>query len=337
MAELQLKSHRFREEREADWRRLERLLTKVEGRSPGKLTAPELLEIPVLYRQALSSLSVARAITLDQGLIDYLESLCARAYFIVYGPRTSVWERTGRFFSHDWPAAVRGLWRETLAATLIGVLGLIVAMALIHQDAGWYFSFVPKALAGGRDPSASAEFLRSTLFAAPKGQQHSGLSVMAAFLFTHNAGIALLAFALGFAFCVPTGALMAYNGAMLGAFLSLFISRGLGVEAGGWLFIHGVTELFAVTLAGAAGFAIGTATLFPGDRPRAEAVAQAGRRAAAVMTGVVVMLFVAGLLEGFARQLIQNTAVRYGVATLSAAVWGLYFYGPRRRGGLGHE
>jgi hypothetical protein len=48
------------------------------------------------------------------------------------------------------------------------------------------------------------------------------------------------------------------------------------------------------------------------------------------MAGVVVMLFVAGLLEGFARQLIQVDAVRLGIATATAVVWGLYLYLPRR-------
>ena len=89
MAELHLKSQRFRAEREADWRRLETLLTKAEKRLGAQACSDEeLLEMPVLYRQALSSLSVARSISLDQSLIDYLESLCTRAYFFVYGART---------------------------------------------------------------------------------------------------------------------------------------------------------------------------------------------------------------------------------------------------------
>lgn len=328
MAELQLKSNRFREEREADWRRLEWLLARIEGGAPSRLSSTQLLEIPVLYRQALSSLSVARSISLDQGLIDYLESLGARAYFVVYGARTSLWERIGRFFREDWPASVRSIWRETLVAAAIGVAGVIVAMVLIGQDVDWYYSFVPRESAQGRDPTAATAFLRETLFKGGMSGKDptDGLSSLATFLFTHNAQIAIFAFALGFALCVPTAALMAFNGAMLGAFLSLFISRGLGVEAVGWLFIHGVTELFAVTLAGAAGFTIGWATVFPGQMSRVDAIAAAGRRAATVMVGVVVMLFVAGLLEGFGRQLIQSTPIRYAVAVTSAVVWGVYFY-----------
>ena len=83
MAELRLKSFRFRAERAADWLRLESLLRKAEGRSAAALSDDELLAVPVLYRASLSSLSVARATSLDRALIDYLESLCTRAYFFV--------------------------------------------------------------------------------------------------------------------------------------------------------------------------------------------------------------------------------------------------------------
>ena len=327
MAELQLKSHRFRYEREADWRRLETLLARVEKGGAAKLSRDELLETPILYRQALSSLSVARAISLDQGLIDYLESLCTRAYFFVYGTRSRPMERVAGFFLRDWPLAVQGLWRETLASGALMALGAVTAFILVGRDPDWFYGFIPAEVAGGRDPTASTQFLHATLHHFPSA--HDALSVMAAFLFTHNAQIALFAFALGFALCLPTAGLVMYNGAMLGAFLALFASRGLTVEAIGWLMIHGVTELFAVALAGAAGFSIGWAVAFPGERSRIDAASHAGRRGAMVMAGVIVMLFVAGLLEGFARQLIQTDAARLSIAAASALAWGLYFYLPR--------
>jgi uncharacterized membrane protein SpoIIM required for sporulation len=321
-----LKSQRFRQAREEDWRRLERLMDKAEKGSASKLSDAEILAVPVLYRSTLSALSVARETSLDQGLIDYLETLSARAYFFVYGSRATIQDRLLAFFRTDWPAAVRGLWRETLISAGLMLLGALVGAWLVTQEPEWFYAFVPADLSGGRDPAASTETLRATLAGA---DGHHGLSAFAAYLFTHNAQVALLAFALGFALCLPTGLLILYNGATLGAFFALFATRGLGFELGGWLLIHGVTELFAVILAGAAGLRIGWAVAFPGQRRRIDAAVEAGRTAGIAMGGVVVMLLFAGLLEGFGRQLIVDTGLRYGVAAVTALIWGLYFYAPR--------
>lgn len=324
MADLQLKSNRFRTEREWSWRRLDALLNKVQSKSVRNLTDEELLAVPVLYRSAMSSLSVARSISLDQGAIGYLEVLCLRAYLFVYGVRSTPLERLGLFFADSWPRAVRDLWRETLASGGLFFLGALVAFLLVRQDPDWFFSFM-----GGdaRNPGATTEYLRSTLY---DDGGKAGLSYFASFLFTHNAGIAILAFALGFALCLPTAFLMVSNGATLGAMMALFVSRGLGVELAGWLMIHGVTEIFACILAGAAGFRIGWSIIFPGDRSRIESAAAAGRTAAAAMAGVVLMLLLAGLLEGFARQLITVDAIRFAVAGITGLIWAVYFYMPRK-------
>ncbi len=328
MAELELKSARFRREREADWRRLERLLKRLEREPASRLSDEDLLAIPVLYRATLSALSVARETSLDRGLLDYLEGLCARAYFLVYGARPSLRSRLAGFFMRDWPAAARALWRETLLSTALLALGAAVAMWLYAVDTDWYFAFVPRQYAGGRDPTATTAALRAILYEHGHGDM---LQLFAAFLFTHNAQISVLAFALGFAFGVPTALLIFTNGATLGAMLALYTSHGLLFPLGGWLLIHGVTELFATILAGAAGFRIGWALAFPGDRSRVEAAGAAGRQAATLMAGVLVMLMVAGLLEGIGRQLITSDLARYAIAGLSGAVWLAYLYAPWRR------
>ena len=325
-----LRSLRFRREREASWRELEGLLDRAERQAASRLTDEELLAIPALYRAALSSLSVARATSLDQALVEYLEALCARAYFFVYGSRTSFKERMQRFFALDWPIAVKNIWRETLVATLITFAAALAAYMLVAADPDWYSAFVSTEMASGRDPTASTEYLRSTLYNT--GKDADGLSVFATFLFTHNAQVAIFAFALGFAFCLPSSLLLAYNGCALGAMFAVFASRNLGAEFAGWILIHGVTELFAVILAGAAGLRIGWSIAFPGDQSRLAAAERSGREGAVVMIGVVVMLFIAGLLEGFGRQLINSDTIRYAIAAATAFIWANYFYRGDRRG-----
>jgi uncharacterized membrane protein SpoIIM required for sporulation len=324
-----LRSLRFRREREEAWTRLDNLLTRVERGSLQKLSKDDILAIPPLYRAALSSLSVARATSLDQALIEYLEALCSRAYFFVYGGRVTLLESVFAFFTRTWPAATRRIWRETLISALIMAVGGAGAFYLVMHDPAFFYSFVPVELAGGRDPTAAAETLRETLYAAP--EQQSGLSVFATALFTHNARIALFAFALGVAFCVPSVALIAYNGATLGAMYYVFASQGLAFEFTAWLSVHGVTELFAIVLAGAAGMRVGWAVAFPGELTRLEAAERAGRESGVVIIGVVVMLLIAGLLEGFARQLVANDMYRYAIGGASGLLWALYFYLPRGR------
>jgi uncharacterized membrane protein SpoIIM required for sporulation len=323
MEQLTLKSHRFRAEREADWRKLEDLLDRFEKSRGSTLSDDEVVAIPVLYRSALSSLSAARAVSLDQNLIAYLESLCTRAYYCVYGTRSTVLERVVRFLARDWPLSVQALWRETLVSGALGLLATFTAYFLVRANSAWFYDFIPAGLANGRDPGASTQALHDTLF---KSYGADGLAAFSSFLFTHNAQVSLLAFALGFAVCLPTAFLIFDNGLMLGAFFAVYAAHGLAFDLGGWLFIHGVTELFAVTLAGAAGFRIGWALAFPGEKARIDAIKEAGRVAANVMVGVVIMLVFAGLLEGFGRQLVTNTLARYGIAIATGVIWASYFY-----------
>ena len=326
MSTLPADTRRFRAEREAEWRRLEEIVARAERGSVRRLSDEDLLALPVLYRGALSSLSVARETSLDLELVTYLEGLCARAYFFVYGVRVSAASRLKAFFLRDWAMAVSAVWKETLAATALTFLGALAGYLLVAADPAWYDILMPSELTQGRDFSASRDSLQDTLYDSGGGD---GLSFFATYLFTHNSQVAMLCFALGFAFAVPTAMLLLYNGTTLGAFVALFASHGLGGEIGGWLIIHGSTEFFAIILAGAAGIRIGWSVVFPGERTRMEAATHAGRTAALVMGGVVVMLLVAGLLEGFGRQLITADLVRYGVGLGMLSFWLLYFYLPR--------
>lgn len=317
----------LRAAREDEWRQLEALLGRAEKYSARRLSDDDLMSLPVLYRSALSSLSVARETSLDLELITYLEGLCARAYFFVYGVRTSASRRLKLFFMRDWPAAVASLWRETIVAALLMAVGVAAGYLLVMADPLWFDAFMPEGLAEGRDFSASAQSLRAILYDGGEGHW---LEVFAAFLFTHNAQVAILCFALGFAFGVPTLFMLVYNGGMAGALFALYVSRGLGMELGGWLFVHGTTEIFAIVLAGAAGLRIGWSVVFPGDASRMASATAAGRTAGIAMAGVVIMLLVAGLLEGFARQLVTSDLARYLIGGAMLTFWAGFYYLPRR-------
>jgi len=322
-----LKSTQFRREREPSWRELEDLLEKLRRGSPRSLTPQELTRLPTLYRGALSSLSVARSISLDQSLLAYLESLANRAYFQIYGPRKGFGAVAGAFLRRGFPAAVQALARPILLSILISVIAALAGYFLCMSNAEWYYTLTPGGMVQGRMPTSSAEELRQALYdqATMPGDY---LSAFASFLFVHNAGIGISCFALGFAFGLPTALLLIQNGLMLGAFVALYASHGLGIDVGGWLIIHGSTELLAIMLAGGAGFSLGGALLFPGGKSRLGALAETGRMAGQVALGCVLMFCVAGLLEGFARQWVVAPWARYAIGWLMLIFWTLYFCQP---------
>ena len=323
-AEITLRSSEFRRGREDSWRQLAELVERMERRGVGALSVDELTQLPLLYRTALSSLSVARSIVLDRNLLRYLDNLALRGFLCVYGPRIGFWRGAGDFIRRGFPAAVGVAGRHVLLALLALAAGGIVGFALTVGHESWFSALVPTSLAGGRGPASSrAELHDRELFAAWPGPLFA-IAVVANFLFTHNTMVGILSFGLGFAAGVPTLLLLAYQGVVLGAFLALHYDRGLAVEFLGWVSIHGVTELTAIALCGGAGLLIADKLLFPGRYSRVDSLAMHGRAAGQIAVGAVGLFFIAAILEGVFRQLVQSTTLRFAVGAATALLWTLY-------------
>ncbi len=322
-----LRSDRFRLEREGDWMRLEAIVKRMESGRLRGLPDADVLALPVLYRTAASSLTVARETSLDNATLAYLESLVQRAWFQVYGPRQGFFGWLRGFFGGGLSRSVREIWLDICIALAAMIAGTLTGWLLVSRDQEWYYALVPTQFLDARVPGASREALLETLAVEDSA---AGLSTFAASLFSNNAGVSILAFALGFAFGVPSVMLLVHNMAVLGAMWWLYSEAGLTYEFAAWLSVHGTTEIFAILLAGAAGIHIGRSMAFPGPRSILSAAAQSGRRAAQVMVGVIFMLILAAVLEAFPRQLL-GTAERLAIGITMLALWLGYFFAFRRQ------
>lgn len=323
---LRLKSQKFREARQGDWRALNSALDRVEKQGLKSFSVEDILNLPLLYRSAMSSLSMAQSISLDRNMITYLQALCVRAYVYIYGPQTRVKDILSGFFARDWPRGVRKLWAEIALSFALVVLGGVTGWMMCAHDQSWYTIFMG-GMSEGRTPGASREALLKTL---GSGGKDAMLSPFAVFLMTHNVGVAISAFAFGILFGIPTFILMVMTGVQMGALLWLFASKGLGLELAAWLSIHGTTEITAFTIAGACGFHIARRLMFPGDLSRRAALMQAGRLTGTVMIGVAVMLTIAGCLEGIGRQTVTASWLRFGIGAAMLTLWAIFFLGVGR-------
>ncbi len=320
---VNLRSLSFRREREASWVDLELLVERVRTGGIGALSSEDLESFPLLYRSALSSLSVARAIALDRALIEYLDNLALRAFLAFYAPPLDLRAAATRFLARGFPAAVRALRVHAAIAFAALVLGAISGFVLVNGNESWFTALVPADLAGGRGPASTAADLMSTEIAA--GVPGNVLDAIANGLFSHNTLVALFAFGLGLLAGVPAILLTAYQGLILGAFFALHAHRGLTLEFAGWVGIHGVTELLALVLFAAAGLRLGELLVFPTETSRADAFAIHGPLAAKVAAGGVAMLALAAVLEGYFRAAVASTDARLAIALLSIVLWACYF------------
>ncbi|WP_269585128.1 stage II sporulation protein M [Roseibium sp. Sym1] len=318
-----IRSARFRKEREADWRRLEQLVMAAESRGLQHMDFAETRDLASLYRQATTSLAIAREISLDKALLGYLEALTARAYLCVYAPQQRLGGLIERFFTRSAPQAMRRSWLYILLGFLCMALGTLAGYLLYFENNDWFYVFMPSELSGGRGPDATTESLRDSIYGHDTGS--TGLGAFATYLFSHNTRIAIFVFGLGVFACAPAILLTFYNGLILGAFVAVHVDRGLGPDIAGWLSVHGVTELSAICIACGGGLQLGAALLFPGDRTRAEALRLAGRDAVKLALVAALMLIVAAVLEGFARQLINETGPRLAIGWGVGALWLAWF------------
>ena len=325
-----IRSSRFRSERETDWKRLESIVARCEAGGARSLSYADAHDLAFLYRKAVNSLSVAREISLDRSLLDYLEALCCRAYLAVYAPQQTLQGLIWRYYSAGGPQAMRRSGVALLLAFLAFAIGSIAGYALFLEDPTWFNTIVPSGLAGGRGLASSKADLLAVIY-PESGHAIDHLGAFAGFLFSHNTQIAFFAFALGVFVCVPSTILVFANGLIIGAFFGLHVDRGIGIDLLGWLSIHGVTEIGAIIIATAGGYRLGLAVLFPGRRTRRDALRHEGRDAAklAVMAGT--MLVAAALLEGFARQLITGLETRLILGWTIGGLWTAYFLLAGRR------
>jgi uncharacterized membrane protein SpoIIM required for sporulation len=113
------------------------------------------------------------------------------------------------------------------------------------------------------------------------------------------------------------------------AFLLFTNAQGLGMAAAAlgsidsldvfFLYIapHGQLELYAIFVAGAAGFRVFWSWIAPGPRTRAQALGEEGRAMFTIVVGLVLALFLSGIIEGFVTRQDWPWAIKIGIGTIA--------------------
>jgi uncharacterized membrane protein SpoIIM required for sporulation len=316
-----------------DWDRLRELLGKAQRSGPGALTEQELWDLPSLYRRAISDLSLLRNGHRDPHLEQELTQICNAAHGLIY--RRTAKSGAVNMWQHvacDLPAAVqrnRGfVWLAALAMTLFAVLGYLHA------------AVNPRLAESVLGPRMSAGI--QTSLEAAREQGDLGLAAqikprerIAAWLqiTLNNWGVSFRAALFGIAGGLITFIIVAFNGYMLGviAYIYMYTSPGIDINLPLYFWAgiapHGSIELPAITIAGAAGMLHGLTWLFPGQRPRGEALRYALADFWKLVQVCLLTLIAAGLIEGFVTPLYAPKGVPFEVWAWGKIAFGCVVFG----------
>lgn len=297
---------------ELAWQRLDDLTAKAR-RGVRRLDPGELEELVTLYQRTSAHLSYVRTNYDNPALTSRLTRLVAGASGVIYGKRARTVRAIGHFFTATFPAAVWDARRFVLVSALLTFVPAAAMGVWIANSDAALEATAPPAL---REAYVNEDF-ESYYSSAPAAQFATEVTV-------NNIQVSILAFAAGIALCVGAAYILMFNGANVGVAAGLFAAVGEQPKFWGLILPHGLLELTAVVIAGAAGLRLGWAIIAPGDRRRSEALADAGRRAVVIVMGLVAAFITAGTIEGFVTGSSLPTAVRVGIGVAVEAAFVTY-------------
>ncbi len=271
--------------------RLEELLTR-SGTNLRGLAEEELLEFGRLYRRAAAALSHARAHGVSAAETARLNAIVGRAYALLYVSEPAGLPGVRRFFRSELPRTIRRHARVVAACA-----GVFLFWALLGAG---LTALRPDILAAISPEVAEAiDYIAERHEGGQVWLEESMRPITSSFVMTNNIQVAFLAFSTGILLGLGTLFVLSYNGFLLGVIAAGVSATPASVHFWGFVAPHGVIELPAIIISGAAGLLLGLALVDPGEHSRVDALRLAGRQAGIIMLGVIVFLVVAGIVEGF--------------------------------------
>ena len=304
----------------ARWDEFQRLAERASRHGLDSFAASELPDFAARYREVAADLARARTYRADERTQGRLERLVAAGHNALYRDERSTWKRAGVAILRECPAAIVRARGYVLVACLAFVAPAAAGFALMRDRPALAAEVLPdvmlsRAAAGAERKAAGRRYVDVAAADRP---------LMASGIITNNVRVAIACFAGGVFLGVGSLVLLGFNGLMIGATAGHFANSGLLDYLLEFILGHGLLELFAIWVAGAAGFLLGRSVVAPGDLSRSDALVLSGRTAVRMVGGAAVMLVVAGLIEGFVSAGTGGAEVRFAAGAASLVFLAVY-------------
>ncbi|MEV7972728.1 stage II sporulation protein M [Cellulomonas sp. NPDC089187] len=290
--------------RRPTWERLDQLARR------SRLTGAQADELIRLYQSAATDLSTVRSAAPDPDTVTRLSQSLARARATIAGRHEPAWRDVTGFLAVSLPAALYRIRWWSITVTLV-----FLALATLS---GWWVATQPGVLDAMMTPEQQQEYVE-TAFA----EYYDPGAGFAGVVWTNNAWIAAVCIGIGITGIGPAYILLT-NAVSVGSMGGLMAAHGSLDTFFTLIAPHGLLELTSIFVAGAAGLRLFWAWISPGGRPRSRALAEEGRALITVAIGLVLTLFISGLIEGFVTGSSLLWWVKIAIGALALAAFWAY-------------
>ena len=310
-------STRWLEKRKPHWNKLEELLNTSSRKGLKSLTRYDLQELGLLYRQTAADLAAIREDRSSVHFARYLNQLLARAHNTIYsGRRASPWSLLW-FFWETYPHIFRENIRHfALAVSIFAVAGAVAA-TVTYKDP----DFKVKILGPRMVETIEHRKMWTDSIVGIKPLASSGIM-------TNNISVGFMTFALGITAGLGTIYMLTFNGILIGVIGMACHQSGMSLQLWSFVAPHGVLELPAIFIAGAAGLRMAQGLLFPGVLPRRDSLALSGTDAVKLLLGTIPILIIAGTIEAFVSPTGIPVAWKFSMAAALFALLVVYLFRP---------
>jgi len=311
--------------RRPHWDRLQALLGQADSAGLGQLSRAELQELALLYRQVAADLSVLRQDPTARTYAAHVNQLLARAHHIIYSRRKTNLLTLFRFLRDQYPLIFRRNLPYVTASLLItlacGLLGAVLTGSrpeFMHHYVG------PEMIA---TMERHEMWTKSVVSVAPMASSA---------IMTNNLSVCFVTFGGGITFGFLTLFSLFNNGMELGVIGAACHHYGMSLQLWSFVAAHGSLELPSIVIAGGAGLRLGYAMLFPAGYRWKDSVARGGIEATRLVSGIIPLLVIAGILEGFFSPSHAPMPLKFIVGGMLFTLLNLWLFRPAKAAETAH-
>lgn len=295
------------------WKDLEDLSSRINKKGVKAVSSSDIKKFLSCFRECSHHLAYARTHYAESSVVPYLNSLISKSHSQVYAVEKFSPMELLKYIGYEFPNLLKKYRYYVLASLGFFALGLVISMLLTL----------------GNSNNAALFLQQSMVDSVKSGKTGSGgqwnYPLMSSTIMFNNISVSLRAFVFGITLGIGTIYVLFFNGATLGALAGLIYLYGDPKNFWSLILPHGVFELTAIFISGAAGLIIARSILIPGEYSRKHSLIAGAKKSVSLVMGVIIMLILAGIIEGFFTPLDISAGSKLIFAGLTAFILICYF------------